>query len=286
MLLSQLPRTMNIADPYSRDDFAHWIDADADGCNTRTEVLIAESSVPVTFSSGCTVATGQWTSPCDGAVWTKASDVDIHHVVPAAEARRSVAWSWTAEQRTVFANDLGYEHSLDAVTDEVNQSKNDQDPSSWMPSSGQCQYAIRWVTIKWRWNIGVDDAERAALGSYLNGTQCGATPVNVPEKLMAEASQPKWPLYKIVYDSTVYELRQDSGGNQLPVELTYERWRDEYNFATPAPANTDFVKYSWSPTVYAVTFWPGGEAFWQWTRLSLQQWQTAGYPTPRNAGWI
>jgi hypothetical protein len=38
--------------------------------------------------------------------------------------------------------------------------------------------------------------------------------------------------------------------------------------------------------VYAVTFWPGGEGAWMWTRISYGQWQTAGKPFPRTAGWI
>lgn len=94
------------------------------------------------------------------------------------------------------------------------------------------------------------------------------------------------PLYKIVYDSTIYELLSDGIGNEFPVPLTFDRWRDVYGFQTPQPANTQFVKYPWSPTIYAVTFWPGGDNSWQWTRLNFPQWQTAGYPSPRNAGWI
>ncbi|MHC6230424.1 excalibur calcium-binding domain-containing protein [Arthrobacter sp. MMS24-T111] len=95
-----------------------------------------------------------------------------------------------------------------------------------------------------------------------------------------------WPIYKIVYDSTIYQLVTQSDSSQTPVALSYEQWRDVYNFQTPVPADTNFVKYPWSPTIYAVTFWPGGENYWMWTRLSYQQWQTAGFPTPRNAGWI
>ncbi|MDT0197468.1 excalibur calcium-binding domain-containing protein [Arthrobacter sp. AB6] len=245
-----------------------------------------ESTVPVTFSSGCTVATGQWNSQYDGATWTNASDVDIDHMVPLAEAWRSVAWSWTNEQRTAFANDLDYQNSLIAVTDNVNQSKSDQDPATWMPTQNQCLYAINWVSVKWRWNIGVDPEERTALEAWLNGTQCGTNPFPRPGKMITDPSQQKYPLQKIVYDSTIFEMVPDSGGTPTPRQLSYEKWRDVYTFQTPTPASTDFVKYPWSPTVYAVTFWPGGENYWMWTRLSFPQWQTAGYPTPRNAGWI
>lgn len=54
---------------YDRDLlFGDWIDAHADtGCDTRSEVLQHDSLVPVTFSSGCTVAPGQWQSYYDGA---------------------------------------------------------------------------------------------------------------------------------------------------------------------------------------------------------------------------
>lgn len=98
--------------------------------------------------------------------------------------------------------------------------------------------------------------------------------------------QTRWPLYKIVYDASIYEMYRNSDGSQSPVPLSYEKWRDVYNFQNPSPAATDFVKYPWAPMVYAVTFWPGGEDRWMWTPLSYSQWQTAGYPTPRNAGWI
>ena len=94
------------------------------------------------------------------------------------------------------------------------------------------------------------------------------------------------PLFKIVYDSTIYELVTDSNGATRPVALSFTKWRDVYGFRTPTAATTSFVKYPWSATVYAVTFWPGGEDAWMWTPLSFAQWQTAGKPAPRVAGWI
>ncbi|WP_461165314.1 HNH endonuclease family protein [Arthrobacter sp. R4-81] len=269
---------------YDRAYFEHWIDADSNGCDTRQEVLIAESQVPVTKGTGCTVTAGQWYSWYDGATWTNPSDVDIDHLVPLQEAWQSSAWAWTAEKRKAYANDLGYLHSLEGVTDSVNQSKGAQDPATWMPAMEQCRYAIDWITVKWRWNLTADNEEFTALNALLNNTSCGATIIEMPEK--ADLSGSLWPLYKIVYDATIYEMVSDGKGNVTPVPLSYAKWTDAYKQRQPLPASTDFVKYPWSPTVYAVTFWPGGEAAWMWTPLSYKQWLTAGTPTPRIAGWI
>ena len=112
-----------------------------------------------------------------------------------------------------------------------------------------------------------------------------ATTANAPGRAEATAEVAQNPLFKIVYESTIFEL-VPQGDRVAPVALTYEKWRDVYNFQSPSPASTDFVKYPWSPTVYAVTFWPGGEDAWMWTPLSYPQWEAAGDPSPRIAGWI
>jgi hypothetical protein len=268
--------------------FEHWIDADGNGCDTREEVLAAESQITVSYGNGCTITAGQWYSWYDGATWTNPSDVEIDHLVPLQEAWHSGAYRWAPELRKAYANDLGYLHSLEAVTDEVKQSKGGQDPTTWMPYLEPCRYITDWVSVKWRWNLTVDNSERDALNSAISYNRCESDIVVRPTKMETNVDTFEgWPLYKIVYDSTIYELvTQQDGSTQIAVPLSYERWANYYKFKTPAPASTDFVKYPWSDTVYAVTFWPGGENFWQWTQISFQQWQTAGYPTPRNAGWI
>ena len=113
---------------YDRALFPHWIDADGDGCDTRQEVLIAESTPPATVGAGCTVS-GQWMPWYDGATWTDPSSIDIDHFVPLAEAWDSGASAWNGDQRREFANDLGLAESLEAVTDTVNASKSDRDPA-------------------------------------------------------------------------------------------------------------------------------------------------------------
>ncbi|MFJ3270313.1 HNH endonuclease family protein [Streptomyces sp. NPDC086776] len=153
---------------YSRDLFPHWI-TQSGACDTR-EVVLKRDGTNVTQNSSCTAVSGSWYSEYDGATWSAASDLDIDHMVPLAEAWRSGASSWTTAQRQSFANDLT-RPQLIAVTDNVNQSKGDQDPSTWLPSrtAYRCTYARAWVHVKHYYNLTVDSAEKSALQSVLNG---------------------------------------------------------------------------------------------------------------------
>ena len=157
-------RALPVADEtpngYDRDLFEHWVDADHDCQDTREEVLVAESRVPI---DGCTVTTGEWFSWYDRETWTQASDVDIDHLVPLKEAWDSGAGRWDADTRERYANDLGDPRTLVAVTDNVNQSKGDRDVAEWLPDFGVCRYVRQWVAVKLRWSLTVDAAERATL---------------------------------------------------------------------------------------------------------------------------
>jgi hypothetical protein len=172
---------------YSRTYFKHWIDANSDCQATRAEVLIAESRVSpkYTTTGRCTVSTGKWYSYYDGAYWTKASDVDIDHMVPLKEAWESGALAWSVNNRTRYANDVGYYATLIAVTDNVNQAKGDRDPAAWLPprTASRCTYAIQWVAVKYRWRLTVDPAERTRLSSILSGS-CGARTTTVPARAL------------------------------------------------------------------------------------------------------
>ncbi|MEU4561932.1 HNH endonuclease family protein [Actinoplanes sp. NPDC023936] len=158
------------AGSYDRDLFPHWVTISGT-CNTRETVLKRDGSGVVT-SSACAATSGSWYSPYDGATWTAASDVDIDHVVPLAEAWRSGASAWTTSKRQSFANDLT-RPELIAVTDNVNQAKSDQDPSTWQPSvtSYRCTYARMWIAVKYYWALTLQPAEKTALQAMLN--TCG-----------------------------------------------------------------------------------------------------------------
>lgn len=153
---------------YAREQFGgDWTDADGDCQDTRAEVLIAESRRPVTFTTaaGCTVATGEWLDPWSGTVSTSARALDVHHTVPLANAWRSGAWAWTAEQRLGFANDLADAGHLIAIPLGENRGKGDDGPEAWRPpvTAAWCAYAQLWASIKARWDLSATPAEWAAL---------------------------------------------------------------------------------------------------------------------------
>ncbi|MGR6970147.1 HNH endonuclease family protein [Streptomyces cynarae] len=153
---------------YSRDLFPTWITISGT-CNTREYILKRDGSNVVTDSS-CAATSGSWYSPYDGATWYAASDVDIDHLVPLAEAWDSGASKWTTSQRQAFANDITRPQLL-AVTDNVNQAKGDQDPATWVPSRSSyvCTYVRAWVQVKYYYDLSVDSAEKNALQNYLAG---------------------------------------------------------------------------------------------------------------------
>jgi len=169
---------------YDRALFKHWVDADRDGCDTRREVLKKESLVAVTMgAAGCTIVAGKWFSWYDGQTITAPADLDIDHMVPLAEAWRSGAHGWTAAQREAFANDLGLEASLTAVSASSNRSKGDRDPAGWKPTrtAASCDYARDWALVKYRWNLTADSAEVSALTGMASGA-CASSSVTLPAK--------------------------------------------------------------------------------------------------------
>lgn len=91
--------------PYDRREYGGWIDEDGDCQDTRQEVLIAESKIPVTYKTErrCKVTSGQWVDPYTGTTYTDPKDLHIDHVVPLAEAHRSGAWAWDKGKKVTYA---------------------------------------------------------------------------------------------------------------------------------------------------------------------------------------
>jgi hypothetical protein len=163
---------------YSREEFPHWASdgtqfgwSEPDGsCDVRDDALVRDGE-GVRVDDDCS-GTGTWLDPYTGATLTDSADVDIDHVVPLANAWRSVASRWGAAEREAYANDPAVVLSADAG---ANRQKGDKGPEAWRPpnASYHCEYARRWVWIKSGWGMTVNAAEKGALEGML--ATCGAS---------------------------------------------------------------------------------------------------------------
>ena len=163
---------------YKRSYFKLW--TTQDGCSTRELVLIAEAVGGT--RSGCSMSGASWLSAYDGVSTSNPGSFDIDHMVPLKEAWLSGAAAWSPARRTAFANDIGWNQSLIAVSARSNRQKSDRDPARWMPDSAgyACAYIEVWVGVKFRWDLSMDQVERAAVDSVLAG--CPADVVQLPSK--------------------------------------------------------------------------------------------------------
>lgn len=283
-MLNQLRVEIPSAVAYERALFHEGQDLDGDGCPTRQEVLIAESSVPAAVVENCTVTSGQWLSYYDNVLHVDPAAVEMDHLVALREAWVSGAWSWTDAQREAFANDTDDSRTLSVVTSALATAKADRDPATWLPPSpfprAQCTYVSEWVAVKWRWNLAVDYTEKTALQRVLAG--CGGQTALVPAMPADRPTQPavETRYYITKYDGTIWAVTATG-----QAALTFAQWQAA-GAPVPRPAPTEYVKYAWSPTISAVTLFSPDKARWIWKHVSLAEWKRAGTPKPRTAGWI
>lgn len=112
-------------------------------------------------------AVGGYFAPYTGRVFAGPGDVDIEHIVARHEAAQSGACGWGLAERKAFAMDP---LEITIAGPRVNRHlKSDKDPAEWMPPKAQAWYAARWVAIKRRYGLSVDEAERDSLDRALGG---------------------------------------------------------------------------------------------------------------------
>lgn len=166
-------RNVTVIQEYNRDHYKHWVDEDKDCQKTRDEALIAESEIPVTFKENktCKVATGRWTDPYSGEVYTDPKALDVDHMVPLKNAHQSGGYQWTYQKRKAYANDLTNAQHLIAVDKSLNRSKGAKGPDEWLPplESYHCQYVKDWEGIKQHWGLTMTESERAVIDSVKQG---------------------------------------------------------------------------------------------------------------------
>ncbi len=153
---------------YDRNDWPHWLDEDGDCQDTRAEILIATSQVPVTFTrtDHCIVAEGRWYDPYTDTFFTHASDLDIDHLVPLRHAHGHGGGDWDERHRRRFANDPA---NLIPVSASANRSKGADSPDQWLPDNRQfwCEYGRRWQRIKLGHRLMITPPEQDAIDGLL-----------------------------------------------------------------------------------------------------------------------
>jgi hypothetical protein len=261
---------------YNRSLFKHWIDADKDGCNTRAEVLIEEAIVKPKIGPKCKLTGGKWLSAYDGKTITNASQLDVDHLVPLAEAWRSGAWKWSAAERQAYANDLENSEALIAVTLTTNRGKGDKDPASWMPKENYCSYLKNWVAIKTKYLLTVDSKENSFIqGNWVvcnSGTNSKIPIPKTPEAIVESSTAESFAWVQInvtpydyipgkntqmqgyidesVYGPSVLECFYNSKSGQNKFVSTYPIFSNTASIFCKVKNNSAFIFYTEAQEIY------------------------------------
>jgi hypothetical protein len=157
-----------------------WSDTDHNGCSQRRDALAAAvdraKQVTEQRRGRCShvVTAGTWTDPYTGQalMFTDLTDpaqavrIPVDHVVALGLAYRYGANRWSPKERLTFATDLT---NLQPTARTTNSSKSDHDAASWRPKRPyQCDYATRYIAVKAKYSLPVDDREKQALTEMLN----------------------------------------------------------------------------------------------------------------------
>jgi len=152
---------------YNRTDWGRWADADGDCQDTRQEILIRDSEIPVAFTDEkeCRVEAGRWKDPYSGKIISDPSQIDVDHVIALRDAHESGGWEWDTVQKKQFANDLS---NLKATSQSTNRSKGAKGPDEWLPPAPElrCFYITEWVALKQQYNLSMSEGE-AAIVAYM-----------------------------------------------------------------------------------------------------------------------
>lgn len=105
---------------YDRANWRHWSDFDADGLDTRSELL---------ESSGCAEENAVCVCPYSGKLLFPGS-IHVDHVISLKEAHEAGGWSWSKKKKEEFAND---EENLLLVDGITNIRKGAKGESEWLP---------------------------------------------------------------------------------------------------------------------------------------------------------
>lgn len=164
---------------YSREEFySNW--PTIDGCNLRQRIIRRELGDTATLSSdNCTVIAGEYDEPYTGkhqifhVKEEITKGIQIDHVVALSDAWQKGAQQLDPAARHNLATDPLNLLAVDAST---NQQKSDGDAATWLPPNKKfrCQYVARQVSVKYKYNLWITEAEKSAITQVL--TNCPNEP--------------------------------------------------------------------------------------------------------------
>ena len=148
---------------YLRSDWPHWIDKDSNCLNTRAEILKTRSEIPVKMNKkGCGVKKGRWQDYYFPEVHTKASKVDIDHLIPLKHAHDNGGATWSLKEKEEFANDP---ENLVITNRHYNRQKGSKGIDEWLPKdrSYACKYIYSWINIKKKYSLNLNEQEQKTI---------------------------------------------------------------------------------------------------------------------------
>jgi hypothetical protein len=157
---------------YDRDEFGYaWMDSAPggipyahNGCDSRNDLLKRDGEdVRFRSGSGCVVISMTLHDPYTGKTiaWTKsrATAVQIDHVMPLSYDWQMGASHWTKGKREDIANDP---LNLMPVDGPTNGAKGDSGPAAWLPPNKQvrCAYSVRFAQVSLKYDLPVTVADK------------------------------------------------------------------------------------------------------------------------------
>lgn len=158
---------------YSREQFYDtW--PNIDGCSLRQHIIKREfgDTAEVSTKDNCSIVSGEYNEPYTGShlVFYEKSEISsgiqIDHVVALSDAWQKGAQNLSSEDRYNLATDPLNLLAVDAI---ANQNKSDGDAATWLPpnKSFRCAYVARQVSVKYKYNLWVTEAEKEAIQNIL-----------------------------------------------------------------------------------------------------------------------
>ncbi len=144
-----------------------------DDCLDRDEqILLARSAAPVEWADDleCVPSTGSWKDEYLGEDITSTIDAEVQSLIPLPVVHTSGADQWTPATRAAYLADTDHPATMLIVLRGGGHNPRSQGPVDWRPSDPAtwCGYAVDWIAVKERWELGVSLSERTALSEMLN----------------------------------------------------------------------------------------------------------------------